>query len=91
MLNKVQGPLAWNINASITRAAFLLPFTSFIERGDSAQRGYCFSRKALRGIQFSFKEQTEFNKLTKLLDRLVSNMKDSLTKAAVFLPFTFRR
>jgi hypothetical protein len=27
MLNKLQEPLAWNINASLTRAAVLLPFT----------------------------------------------------------------
>jgi hypothetical protein len=37
------------------------------------------------------KEQTEFTILTNLLDPLVSNIKDSLTNAAVFLPFTFMR
>jgi hypothetical protein len=81
MHNKGQGPLACNINASLTRAAMLL---LSLERGDSAQRWCCSSRKALRGIQYSFKEQTEFNILTKLLDPLVSNVKDSLRNLQFF-------
>jgi hypothetical protein len=55
------------------------------------ERWCCSSRKTLSVMQYSLKEQTEFTILTKLLDSLVSNIKDSLTKAAVFLPFTFMR
>jgi hypothetical protein len=76
MLNKVQEPLACNINASLTRAAVLLPL---LESGDSAQRWYCWPRKTLRARQYPFKDQTEFTILTMLLDPLLSNMKDSLT------------
>jgi hypothetical protein len=68
MLNKVQDPLAWNINPSLTRATVLL---LFIEWGDSAQRWCCSSRKAVRSNQNSFKDQTEFTILTRLLDPLV--------------------
>jgi hypothetical protein len=35
-------------------------------------------------MQYSLKEQTEFTILTKVLESLISNIKDSLTKAAVF-------
>jgi hypothetical protein len=59
-------------------------FSLSLEWGDSAQRWCCSSRKALRGIQYSLKEQTEFNILTKLLDPLVSNIKDSLTNFQFF-------
>jgi hypothetical protein len=38
----------------------------------------------MRGRQYSFKEHTEFTILTKLLDPLVSNMKDSLKKVKFF-------
>jgi hypothetical protein len=87
MLNKVQDPLFCNINASLTRFAVLLPFTW--------NRWFCtkvmlFIQETLRGTQYSFKEQTEFTILTKLLDPLFSNIKDSLTKTAVFLPFTWK-
>jgi hypothetical protein len=70
MLNKVQGPLACNIYASLTRAAVLLPFT-WMWRFSRV----CWSRKTLRSIQYSFKEQTEFTILSKLLDHLVYNLK----------------
>jgi hypothetical protein len=60
------------------------------EWGDSAERWCYSSRKTLRFIQYSFKEQTEFTILIKLLDHLVLYIKDSLTKTAVFLPFTYK-
>jgi hypothetical protein len=41
MLNKVKFPLAWNVNASLIRAAVLLPFTSMGR----------FSRKVMLLIQ----------------------------------------
>jgi hypothetical protein len=44
MLNKVQDPLACNINPSLLRALVLL---LFIEWGDSAQKWCCSSRKAV--------------------------------------------
>jgi hypothetical protein len=81
MLNKVQDPLACKINPSLTKAAMLLPFTWI---GWLTQRWCWSSRKTLRGIQYSFKEQTEFTILTMLLDPLVSNMKDSLTNRQFF-------
>jgi hypothetical protein len=77
----VQVPLAWNINASLTRAAVLLPFTWM---GWFTTRWCSWSRKTLRGMQYSFKEQTEFTILTKLLDPLVSNIKDPLTNLQFF-------
>jgi hypothetical protein len=86
--NKVKGPLACNTNASLTE---LQCFSHSLEWGDSAESWCCSSRKTLRVMQYSFKEQTEFTILTKFLNPLVSNIKDSLTKAAVFLPFTFMR
>jgi hypothetical protein len=50
---------------------------------------FCFlPLAAILELQYSFKEQTEFTILTKLLDPLVSSMKDLLTKTAVFIPFT---
>jgi hypothetical protein len=70
MLSKVQGPLAYNINASHTRAAL---FSHSLEWGDSAERRYWSPRKTLRGTQYSFKEQTEFTILTMLVDPLLSN------------------
>jgi hypothetical protein len=88
MQNKAKGPLAWNTNASL---AELQCFSHSLEWGDSAERWCCSSRKTLRVTQYSFKQQTEFTILTKFLDPLVSNIKDSLTKAAVFLPFTSMR
>jgi hypothetical protein len=80
-LNKVHDPLACKINLSLRRDAVLLPFTSI---GWLTQRWCCWSRKTQRGIQYSFKEQTEFTILTSLLDPLVSNMKDSLTNLQLF-------
>jgi hypothetical protein len=59
-------------------------FSHSLERGDSAQRWCCSSKKTLRGRQFSFKEQTEFTILTMLLDPLVSNIKESLTNLQFF-------
>jgi hypothetical protein len=44
-------------------------------------------QETLRGKQYSFIEQTEFTILTMLLDPLVSNIEDALTKTAVSLPF----
>jgi hypothetical protein len=81
MLNKLQEPLACNINASLTRAEVLLPFTW---KGRFSRKLMCWSRKTLRGRQYSFKEQTEFTILTMLLDPLVSKMKDSLTNLQFF-------
>jgi hypothetical protein len=63
-------------------------FSHSLERGDSAQRWCCLSKKTLRDGQYSFKEQTEFTIQPNLLDPHVSNIKDSITRAAVFLPFT---
>jgi hypothetical protein len=86
MHNKVTGPLACNTNASLTELQW---FSRSLEWGDSPERWCCSSRKTLNITQYSFKEQTEFTILTKLLDPLVSNIKQSLRKATVFLPFTF--
>jgi hypothetical protein len=86
MHNKVKGPLACNTNASLTELQW---FSCSLEWGDSAERWCCSSRKTLSVTQYSFKEQTEFTIWTKLLDPLVSNIRESLTKATVFLPFTF--
>jgi hypothetical protein len=63
-------------------------FSHSLEWGNSAQRWCCSSRKTLRGRQYSFREQTDITIWTKLLDPLVSNIKDFLTRAAVLLPFT---
>jgi hypothetical protein len=41
-------------------------------------------QETLKGRQNSFKEQTEFTILTKLLEPLVSNMKDSIKKLKFF-------
>jgi hypothetical protein len=72
VLNKLQEALACNINASLTWAAVLLPFT-WTGR---------FSRKLMLLIQengesyaYSCEEQTKFTILTKLLEPLVSNIK----------------
>jgi hypothetical protein len=81
MLNILQVPLAWNIKASLTRAAVLLPFTWL---GWFSTRWCSPSRKTLRDMQYSFKEQTEFTILTKFLDPLVSNIKDPLTNLQIF-------
>jgi hypothetical protein len=81
MLNKVQGPLACNINPSLTRATVLL---LFIEWGDSAQRWCCSSRKAMTSRHNSLKEQTEFTILTMLLDPLVLTWRFLLQKLQFF-------
>jgi hypothetical protein len=81
MLNKVQDPLTCTINPSLTRAAMLLPSTWI---GWLTQRWCCSSRKTLRGVQYSFQEQTEFTIQTMLLDLLVSIKKDSLTYLQFF-------
>jgi hypothetical protein len=88
MQNKVKGPLACNANASL---AELQCFSHLLEWDDSVERWCYSSRETLRVTQYSFKEQTECTILTKFLDALVSNIKDSLTKAAVFLPFNSRQ
>jgi hypothetical protein len=81
MLNKVKGPLACNANASLAEQQC---FSHSLEWGDSAERWVWSSRKTLRVTQYPLKEQTEFTILTKLLDPLVSNMKDSLRNLQFF-------
>jgi hypothetical protein len=88
MHNKVQGPLACNISASLTE---LQCFSLSLEWGDSAERWCCLSRKTLRCRQYFFKQQNEFTILTNLPDSLVSNIKGFSWKNAVFLPFTCMR
>jgi hypothetical protein len=84
MQKKVKSPLAYNTNASLTE---LQCFSHSLEWGDSAERWCCSSRKTLKGRQYFLIVQTEFTILTMLLDPLFSNIKDSLRKTAVFLPF----
>jgi hypothetical protein len=43
-----------------------------------------------RGRHYSFKEQTEFTMINKILDTFPSNIKDSLLIATVLLPFTLK-
>jgi hypothetical protein len=81
MPNKVQDPLACNINVFLQE---LQCFSHSLEWGNSAQRWCWASSKILRGRQDSFKEQTEFTILIKLADSLVSNIKDSLKKLQFF-------
>jgi hypothetical protein len=71
MLNKVQGPVICNINASLARVAVLLPFTSM---GRFSRKVMLLIQETLRARKYSFKEQTEFTILTMLLDPLVSNI-----------------
>jgi hypothetical protein len=85
MISKVQGPLACNINVSLTE---LQCFSHSHEWGYSAERWCCFSRKTVRSRQNSFKDQTEFTILTMLLDPLVSYIKDYLTNCS-FSPIYF--
>jgi hypothetical protein len=59
-------------------------FSHSIERGDSAQRWCCLSRKTLRGGQYSFKEKTGFTLLTKLLDSLVLTLRILLQQLQFF-------
>jgi hypothetical protein len=44
--------------------------------------------KTLRSRQYSFKEQTEFTMVKKLLDAPGSNINDSLKQATLHLSFT---
>jgi hypothetical protein len=45
--------------------------------------------KTLRGRQYSFKQQTQIKLQNKVLGTLASNINDSLTEAALHLPFSF--
>jgi hypothetical protein len=56
------------------------------ERGCFEQSWFSSLMKTWRGRQYSFKEQTEFTMLNKLMDPLASNINDSLTRATVLLP-----
>jgi hypothetical protein len=85
MLSKGLDPLASNSNDSLARSAVLLWFTWKVDFA----RSWCSSpMKTLRGKQYSFKELNELTRLNNLLDRLASNIHDSLTRATVLLPFT---
>jgi hypothetical protein len=44
--------------------------------------------KALRGRQYSFKQQTDIKLQNKVLGPLASNMNDSLTEATLHVPFS---
>jgi hypothetical protein len=44
--------------------------------------------KTLRGIQYSFKQETQINLQNKVLGPLAFDMNDSLTEATLRLPFS---
>jgi hypothetical protein len=80
--NKVLGPLAWNMNDSLTEATLQLPLSCILPFSTR----WCFSLlKTLRGRQYSLIQQTQFTMQRKLLDPLPSNMKDFLRRTTVFL------
>jgi hypothetical protein len=82
MLNKVLDALASNIKDSLIQAHCIFHSLVWV---DYEQRWCSSLMKTLRGRQYSFKQLTEFTILTKFLDRLVSNIKDSLQKLQVSL------
>jgi hypothetical protein len=47
-----------------------------------------FTHENTESMQYSFKQETEFTVLNKVLDPLPSNLNDSLTQAILHLPFT---
>jgi hypothetical protein len=85
MQNKVIDSPGSNMHLSLTRDALLVPI---IERGYFEQSWCSSLMKTLRGRQYSFKEQTQFKMLNKVLDPLASNINDSLPQATLCLPFT---
>jgi hypothetical protein len=64
-------------------------FLHSLERGYLAQSWCSSPMKTLRGRQYSIKQLTQFTVLGKVLDRLASNINDSLTRDTVLLPFTW--
>jgi hypothetical protein len=84
MLNKVLDPPASNINDCLIReqCLFLWLVWAILNKVDVTQL-----MKTLRGRQYSFKQQTEFTMLNKVLDPLPSNISDSLTRTTMLLPF----
>jgi hypothetical protein len=85
MLKKVLDPLASNINDFLRRATV---FLHSLERGYFAQSWCSPQMKTVTGRQCSFKQQTQFTMLNKVLDPFASNINDSLTLATLHLPFT---
>jgi hypothetical protein len=87
MLNTLLDPLASNINDSLTRPTVLLPFTWM---GRFSKKVMFSPMRTLRGRHYSIKQQSQFTMLKKVLNTLVSIINDSLTRATVLLPFTWK-
>jgi hypothetical protein len=81
----VLDPLVSDINDFLRRAAV---FLHSLERGYFAQSWCSPQMKTVTGRQCSFKQQTQFTMLNKVLDPFASNINDSLTLATLHLPFT---
>jgi hypothetical protein len=79
--NKVLGPLASNMNDSLTEATLHLPFSCM---GPFSVKVRFLILKSLRGRHYSLTQQTQFIMLSKLLDPLPSTMKDCI-RSSVFL------
>jgi hypothetical protein len=86
MANKVLDPLASKINDFLKRTTV---FLHSLERFYYAQSWCSSLLKMMTGWQHSFQMLTQFTMLNKVQDPLASNINDSLTRAAVPLPFTW--
>jgi hypothetical protein len=83
---KVLDPSAANIHSSLTSDAVLVPF---IWKRWLAIKVMVFTHEINECKKHSFKQLTQFTVLNKVLDPVSSNINDSLTRATVFVPFTW--